>query len=558
MATTEFIAAVELGSSKIAGMVGQKDGKGNIEVKAFVTESSSNFVHKGVVFNLDKATASIVGLVNRLSFVVGQNISKIYVGVGGQSFHSLKNKIKRELPAGSEISEDIINSICDENREIKIPDRDIWDVVTLEYVVGSGRFVDPIGVVANSVEGVFLNIVARSEIKKNLERCFSQAHIELADDPYIIPLLLGEYVLNEPEKRMGCALVDFGADVTTVSVYSKGILRFLSVLPLGGSNITHDLMSAVNIEEDEAEELKLHYGDAQLKPTDMEDEDIILRDGDRKVKLSLIMDVVEARTEEIIANVWNQIVMSSYEGRLTAGLIFTGGGSNTRHLNDAFSKYTHKNMKIRTALNINNSSKVTGVTIPTDGTQNGLLCMLLRGRENCCAEHVIEPEPEVPAIPVNEEKEETVSVSSNASDEEDETLAVSDNIPVQPTEPEEKAEPIEEENPEEEPDTPQENPEGGSTVISALKELLKPKQKTPEELAAEEKEREERAERERLQKIEREKRRQQKEQEKQEKIAKEKARRIAEEEKNQSKPSFLQRLADRAFKDSKMNGDEDE
>lgn len=392
MATTEFIAAIELGSSKIAGMVGKKDSDGNLVVLAYATESSSSFIRKGVIFNMDKAVSGVTSIINKLEETVGNTISKIYVGIGGQSFRSLKNVVSRDLKESIGITEDIVNSICDENREMKLADLDILDVVPHEYHIGSMQQIDPVGVLGNHIEGHFLNIVARSVIKKNLERCFADANIEIADDPFIAPLVTAEAVLSESERRLGCALVDFGAGVTTVSVYRKNLLRFLSVIPLGGSNITHDL-SSLNIEEDEAEELKIHYGNALFENvSDEGEEEIIhLREDDRTLELSKINDIVEARSEEIMANVWNQILCSGYEGRLGAGLVFTGGGSNLRNLNEAFCKYTkHQNLKIRTALTVYDQP-ITGVVIPTDGSQNTLLGMLLKGKENCCEQLIETP-----------------------------------------------------------------------------------------------------------------------------------------------------------------------
>ena len=81
--------------------------------------------------------------------------------------------------------------------------------------------------VGSHIEGRFLNIVARSSVRKNLEHCFQQAKIDIADQ-LIAPLVTANAVLTESERRSGCALIDFGADTTTISVYKNNILRFLT------------------------------------------------------------------------------------------------------------------------------------------------------------------------------------------------------------------------------------------------------------------------------------------------------------------------------------------
>lgn len=390
MTTKESIAAIEIGSSKIAGMVGRRDSGGNLEVLAYATENSSSFIRKGIIFNIDKAVIGLKSIIDNLErSLEGQTISKVYVCICGQSFRSLKNVVCRELPESVSITEEMVDSICEENRAMKLSDLDIFDVIPQGYHIGTISEMDPVGVIGNRIEGCFLNIVGRSIIRKNLERCFSDARIKIADDPDITSTITARYVLTESERRLGCALIDFGADTTTVSIYHKNILRFLSVIPLGGSSITHDLMS-LNIDENEAEELKVHYGSAILEISRDEEEIIHLNEENHSVKLSEINNIVEARAMEIIANVWNQIQLSGYSNRLGSGLIFTGGGSNLRNLSTAFCKYVKRNPKIRTASLVYEPS-ISGLAIPSDGTINALIGLTLGGRENCCERIFTQP-----------------------------------------------------------------------------------------------------------------------------------------------------------------------
>lgn len=123
---------------------------------------------------------------------------------------------------------------------------------------------------------------------------------------YLAPLAMADSVLTDSEKRAGCMLVDLGADTTTVSVYYKGILRHLSVIPLGGGNVTKDL-TCLQIEEPDAEKMKLKYAKAY---TDINNIDPTLNypiDKDRVVESKKFIEIVEARVEEIVENAWFQI-----------------------------------------------------------------------------------------------------------------------------------------------------------------------------------------------------------------------------------------------------------
>lgn len=213
MATTEFIAAIELGSSKITGVAGRKSSDGSMQILAYAQEDSSTFIRKGVVFNLDRTAQSLTSIINQLEGELKNSIARVYVGIGGQSLRTVRNVISRELEEETKITEELVNSIGDENIAIPVVDMDILDVAPQEYKVGNILQASPIGLIGNHIEARFLNIVARSSVKKNLENCFAQARIDIAD-LLIAPLVTANAVLTESERRSGCALVDFGADTT--------------------------------------------------------------------------------------------------------------------------------------------------------------------------------------------------------------------------------------------------------------------------------------------------------------------------------------------------------
>ena len=389
MATTDFIAAIELGSSKIAGIAGKKNSDGSIQVLAYAREDSSSFIRKGVIYNLDKTAQSLTSIINKLEGALNNSIAKIYVGIGGQSLRTVRNVVSRDLEEETIISQELVDSICDENLEIPLIDMDILDVAPQEYKIGNNLQADPVGVAGSHIEGRFL--------KKNLERCFEQAKIEIAD-LLISPLVTADAVLTESERRSGCALIDFGADTSTISIYKNNILRFLTVLPLGGNSITHDLVS-LQIEEEEGERLKIRYGNAFYEEEEGEEPATCqLEEGGRTVELGKLNNIIEARTEEIIANVWNQIQLSGYDDKLLAGLIITGGASNLKNLDEALRKRS-KIEKVRSARFVRNTIHADEDVVKKDGTQNTLFGLLAAGNENCCLQETPAPQPHVQPQP---------------------------------------------------------------------------------------------------------------------------------------------------------------
>ena len=395
MATTEFIAAIELGSSKVTGIAGRKNSDGSMQVLAYGKEDSSSFIRKGIIYNLDKTAQSLTSIINKLEGDLKNSIAKVYVGIGGQSLRTVRNVVSRDLNEETIISQELVDAICDENLEIPLVDMDILDVAPQEYKIGNNLQADPVGVAGSHIEGRFLNIVARASIKKNLERCFEQAKIEIAD-LLISPLVTANAVLSESERRSGCALIDFGADTTTISVYKNNILRFLTVLPLGGNSITRDITS-MQMEEEEAERLKITFGNVMYEEEESEEAATCqLEDGSRTVELQALNNIIEARAEEIITNVWNQIQLSGYDDKLLSGIIITGGAANLKNL-DTMLRKRSKIEKIRTARSIRNTIQTDSDLIKKDGTQNTLFGLLFEGKENCC---LVETRPVTHSQPV--------------------------------------------------------------------------------------------------------------------------------------------------------------
>jgi cell division protein FtsA len=311
---SEFIAAIELGSDKITGIAGKKNSDESLQILAYATENAPTSVRKGRVYNINKTAQGLTSLINKLEDQLQYSIAKVYVGITGQSLHSIKNILRRDLKEGTIVLEHLVHEINDENYGTKYTDADILDIVPQEYKVGNSFQVDPVGVACNGLEAYFLNIIARCSVKKNLEHAFELAKIDIAD-MFVIPLVTATVTLSENEKRLGCAFIDFGAETTTVSIYKNHLLRFLTVIPLGSHNITHDIVS-LQVEEEEAEYLKIAYGNAILEEHEEEEESVYTpRNKTHVVKLGDLNNVVEARVEEIITNVWYQIQSSGYDDK---------------------------------------------------------------------------------------------------------------------------------------------------------------------------------------------------------------------------------------------------
>jgi cell division protein FtsA len=391
MATNEIIAAIELSSSRIAGVAGYKQSDGTLRILAYTQESAHPFVHKGLVYNIDKAAQAITTVVDRLNEQLDQQrIARVYTAVSGVSLHTQKNAVSRTVEEDT-VSQLLVDSICDENRTYPLEDMDILDVAPQEYRIDNTLHTEAVGVAGAHITGQFLNIVARTAIKKNLEQGFYRAKVEIAD-LFIAPIAQANVVLTTAEMRSGCALIDMGADTTSVSLYKNNILRYLAVIPMGSSSITRDI-TTLQMEEGEAEQLKLTYGDAYYEEEEGDSPAVITLNDGRTIERAQLNDIVAARTDELLANAWEQIKLSGYSDHLLAGVVFTGGGSNLKNIDVAFRRQS-KLTKVRIAYTIQPAVEGHTDELRPDAAHCTILALLAAGRDNCVEAQEVAPAPQ--------------------------------------------------------------------------------------------------------------------------------------------------------------------
>lgn len=380
----DFIVAIELGSFKISGIAGKKKD-GTMQILAYAEEKTSGCVRRGVVYNIEKTYQSVNNIITKLESVLKTKITRAYVGLGGQSVRSYKCVIKRNLLTQSYITNDVIDAIRQESCEIPFSDYEMLENYPQEFVVDSSIIADPVGVMGTNIEGEFLDVIAKHNLRANIETVFANTNVDVVEE-LISPLQLGNNVLTDAEKRSGCALIDLGAETTTLVVYKNNIVRYLVTIPLGSNNINKDL-STLPIDEAEAEEVKLKYGDACRESDaldESENQSYTTTDG-RQIDVSTIKNVIEARISEIVANISNQIINSDYSGKLLAGIVITGGGSNMKNIVKAFVKAT-KIDKVRVANKVNQvvvkTSNASSIALDSAQTTS-VVSLLLAGTVPC-------------------------------------------------------------------------------------------------------------------------------------------------------------------------------
>lgn len=371
MGTRNYITAIEIGSSKVAGTVGVATYEG-INIIAYASEPVDGFISKGVVRNVDAAGACLTNIINRLEAQLDNKVTieKAYTTIGGISVRSVKSTVKREFDEYKKITPEIIDAMAIENdNEFVVPEGyQKVQVIVQDYKLDGSVNTAPAGFHTRSIEGSYLNIIINEQFMKQLGESFEMAKIEIVDS-FTAAKLEADILLNKDDKH-SCALVNMGAETTTISIYTNELLRKLVVLPLGGENITRDI-STQHISREEAESIKIFKGYGATGS----DNSLIANENLNKI--------IAARIEEILLNIKHQIESS---GEKVGHIFFTGGAAKLKNLktllDEHLQDYTTRIITEPTLRCFNDS----GLSLASDAITPTLFGLLSTGKENCCRE----------------------------------------------------------------------------------------------------------------------------------------------------------------------------
>ncbi len=340
----EILVGLDIGTTKIACFVGQRNEHGKIEILGY-GKSESVGVSRGVVSNIDRTVQSIKAAVKAAEEDSGVEIKVVNVGIAGQHIKSLQHRgmITRE-ETEDEIAQSDINELVDDMSKLVMPPgAQILHVLPQEFTVDSEPGIkDPVGMAGVRLEANFHIITGDIAAAKNIVKCVSKAGLEL-DKLVLEPLASSSSVLTEEEKEAGVALIDIGGGTTDIAIFQDGIIRHTAVIPFGGKAISQDISNGCTIMAKHAEKLKCKFGSALSQ--EMKENELVCIPGlqgrpPKEISLKNLASIIEARMTEIIEHVHYEIKASGFGDQLIGGIVVTGGGSQLRHITQLFQYVT--------------------------------------------------------------------------------------------------------------------------------------------------------------------------------------------------------------------------
>lgn len=332
----QFVAAIDIGTTKIVSIVGKKNENGKIEILG-LSKAPSNGVKRGVVLNIEETVGAIQKTVEDVQQRSDVAFTDVFVGIAGQHIKSMKSRgyINRESSDDEIHKEDVFNLTQDMH---KIPieiGEEIIHVIPQNFIVDNETGVkNPIGMCGRRLEANFHIVIGQVASAKNIEKCIRKSGLNVKD-LILEPLASSDAVLTDDEKEAGVVLVDIGGGTTDVAVYYDNIIRHTAVIPFGGNVVTRDIKEGCSILHRFAEQLKLQYGSA-LGDIAAEDKVVsvpgISGREPKEISFKSLAYIIQSRMEEIIDAVNFEIQSSGYADKISAGVVLTGGGAMLKHL----------------------------------------------------------------------------------------------------------------------------------------------------------------------------------------------------------------------------------
>ena len=330
MANPTF-AAIDIGSTKICTVVAEVNAAREIRILG-VGVGPSQGITRGMVDNIHAAMEAIASSVQRAERAAAVRILSAHIGISGPHVSSMNSRgIVAIADPRHPITGRDAERALDSARIVNIPNnREVIHVVPRYYVVdGQDHVADAVGMYGSRLDVETHVVTAGSSAIQNLLRCAEGAGVH-AESLILQPLASAEAAAGPEEREHGLVLVDIGGGTTDVAVFVRGSVVHTAVLPVGGAQMTGDLVIALRVPQPAAEQAKLEFGHAipsLVEEDELVEIDAFGTDGRKEIPRRLIAEVLQARCEELLEMVRAEVRRGAQAEMLAAGTVLTGGAA---------------------------------------------------------------------------------------------------------------------------------------------------------------------------------------------------------------------------------------
>jgi cell division protein FtsA len=326
---------LDVGTSKVRCVVGEPSENGQMNIVG-IGEADSRGLRRGIVTSTDAVAEAIRRAVSEAERVSGLEIGSAVVNLSGEHFRGEnKNGVVAVAGAGREVTEEDVERAIESACAVQLPPG--WEIVSRlpqEFIIdGQDGITEPVGMTGSRLEALVHLVISPSAGRQNLLKAVNRAGLEV-DRMMLDPLAAAESTLSDGDKEYGCAVVNMGAEITSLMIFGRGAVQHTAVFPFGSMHFTKDIAVGLRVSIPEANKIKHNYGCVASFLMDDEERSQIIeimpvgRNETRRLSKEILCDIMQPRALELLQHIAQET--NSSGAQISSGVILTGGGALTR------------------------------------------------------------------------------------------------------------------------------------------------------------------------------------------------------------------------------------
>ena len=330
--------AIDIGSSKTIAVLASLENELTI---SGVGIAKSRGVKKGIITNIDEAAKSIKEAVKSAKRIAGIETNKAIVGISTAYTKSIKSYGIVNVPSKEITIKEINRAIQSAMYNANIPaDYIPLQAIPYDFKVDElNEIDDPAGMTGSRLEVSLHLVIGQKNGIDNIKKTFSMAGLEIENmvsNAYASALA----VLKEDEKELGVAVIDIGANVSDIAIFTNNAFRYSASLLVGSHHITNDLSMALHTPIADAEAIKINFEEYLKQGDDLIEISVIGNENEKqKASLTAITQIISARVEETFLLLNKIIEDSGLKSRIGAGIVLTGGFTRFYNVREIASQF---------------------------------------------------------------------------------------------------------------------------------------------------------------------------------------------------------------------------
>lgn len=378
---SKSIAALDIGSTKIACAIAHIDDKRTIQVNGVGLQASQG-IKGSTIVDMEALESSILKCIQSAEEMAQHTIHEVVVNIPGIHLTSRLTNASLNIAGHPVDTSDIHKALSLAREECVKGGAEVIHALPVAFAIDENReILDPRGMYGNKLDMTVHTLTAALGPVKNIVTCIGKCHLDVAG-MVASPLASAVSTLVEDEKDLGCVLLDMGGGSTSITVFANGNMVFSDTIPVGGMHVTNDIAQCLSTPVVHAERLKTLYG--TLSPSPASDNEMILvpQIGDEfsahanQIPKSMLAEIIYPRVEEILEIVKGRLEKAGFSTRAGGRLVLTGGASQLAGIREVAAFILNKQSRLGRPLHIQGLKENAGG--PAFSTCAGLLDFAMR------------------------------------------------------------------------------------------------------------------------------------------------------------------------------------